>query len=235
MKALADHLHNIGLKFGVYSARCRYTCQLFAASFGHEVIDAQQWAEWGVDYLKMDECYGAVKPPSWTGWDDKGVKPTRTDGSCHDLDPDPIHRLGVMRDALNASGRHIFFSNEYPAAHENYPSGVYNLTWMAETHGAAMGAHANMWRISQDIEASWHSILNNIDFDEIWAEFAQPGSINDPGESDMRFDSSAGRRRENRGEQNGKVGGLHSLLVGEQNGKVGWVVSTVSTSRRTEW
>ena len=52
----------------------------------------------------MDECYGAVVPAAWTGWDDKGVKPTRSDGACHDLDPDPLHRLGVMRDALNASG-----------------------------------------------------------------------------------------------------------------------------------
>ena len=25
-----------------------------------------------------------------------------------------------------------------------------------------------------------HSILNNIDFDTMWAEFAAPGSINDP-------------------------------------------------------
>ena len=45
LKALADYIHNKDLKFGVYSARCRYTCQLFAASFGHEAIDAQQWAE----------------------------------------------------------------------------------------------------------------------------------------------------------------------------------------------
>jgi hypothetical protein len=133
----------------------------------------------------MDECYGAVQPPTWTGWDDAGVKPTRADGSCHDLDPDPLHRLGVMRDALNASGRPIFFSNEYPAAHENYPpygqKGVYNFTWMVEHHGKDMGEHANMWRISQDIGASWHSILNNVDFDEMWAEFAAPGAINDPG------------------------------------------------------
>jgi hypothetical protein len=53
---------------------------------------------------RRDECYGAVVPSSWNGWDDKGAKPTRADGSCHDLDPDPLHRLGVMRDALNASG-----------------------------------------------------------------------------------------------------------------------------------
>eukprot|EP00729_Bicosta_minor_P023784 gene23784-479_t len=103
MKALADYIHGKGLKFG-----------LFAASFGHEVVDAKQW---------MDECYGAVEPPTWTGWNDTGIKPTRADGSCHDLDPDPIHRLGVMRDALNASGRSIFFSNEFAAATENYPHG----------------------------------------------------------------------------------------------------------------
>ena len=54
MKALADHLHSLGLKLGVYSARCRYTCQLFAASFGHERIDAQQWAEWG--YVQIVYC-----------------------------------------------------------------------------------------------------------------------------------------------------------------------------------
>ena len=43
MKALADHLHNLDppMKFGVYTARCKYTCQLFAASFSHEAVDAQ--------------------------------------------------------------------------------------------------------------------------------------------------------------------------------------------------
>ena len=51
MKALADYLHGKNLKFGLYTARCRFTCQLFAASFSHEAIDAQQWAEWGVDYV----------------------------------------------------------------------------------------------------------------------------------------------------------------------------------------
>ena len=44
MKNLADYIHGRGLKFGVYTARCRFTCQLFAASFGHEAVDARQWA-----------------------------------------------------------------------------------------------------------------------------------------------------------------------------------------------
>ena len=53
MKSLADYIHGRGLKFGVYTARCRFTCQLFAASFGHEAVDAKQWAEWGIDYVKV--------------------------------------------------------------------------------------------------------------------------------------------------------------------------------------
>ena len=88
--------------------------------------------------------------------------------------------LGVMRDALNASGRPIFFSNEYPAAVENYPNNQRNATWMVKTHAKELPALANMWRISHDIGPSWKSIINNLDGDEPWAEFAAPGSINDP-------------------------------------------------------
>jgi len=51
----ASYVHNLSLKFGLYTARCVYTCQKFAGSFGHEKEDAAQWASWGVDYLKMDE------------------------------------------------------------------------------------------------------------------------------------------------------------------------------------
>ena len=49
----------------------------------------------------------------------------------------PLINLFAL-DFASCTGRAIFFSNEYPAAHENYPHGVYNTTWMADTHGAAM-------------------------------------------------------------------------------------------------
>ena len=32
MPALAAHVHGMGLKFGLYSARCKFTCQKFAGS-----------------------------------------------------------------------------------------------------------------------------------------------------------------------------------------------------------
>ena len=56
MKALADYVHNKGLKFGIYSSPGPKTCAGFTGSYQHEEQDAQTYAEWGVDYLKYDWC-----------------------------------------------------------------------------------------------------------------------------------------------------------------------------------
>jgi alpha-galactosidase len=60
------------------------TCQRRPGSLGYEVKDANTYADWGVDYLKLDSCYT------------NGI-PTLVEYS-------------IMRDALNASGRSIFYS-----------------------------------------------------------------------------------------------------------------------------
>lgn len=57
MKALGDYLHSKGLKFGIYSCIGTFTCQKYPGSFDYEFLDAQTFAEWGVDYLKYDHCY----------------------------------------------------------------------------------------------------------------------------------------------------------------------------------
>ncbi|MBO4364026.1 MAG: glycoside hydrolase family 27 protein [Clostridia bacterium] len=64
IKALADYVHSKGLKFGIYSCCGNYTCAGYPASFEYEFIDAETFAEWGVDYLKYDYCY---KPASENG------------------------------------------------------------------------------------------------------------------------------------------------------------------------
>jgi hypothetical protein len=56
IKALADYVHSKGLKFGLYSDAGSKTCQGRPGSNGYEREDAQQYAEWGVDYLKYDWC-----------------------------------------------------------------------------------------------------------------------------------------------------------------------------------
>jgi alpha-galactosidase len=55
-KAVADYIHSLGLKSGLYTAKGPLTCKKFAASCDHEVMDAMQWADWGIDYVKDDSC-----------------------------------------------------------------------------------------------------------------------------------------------------------------------------------
>ncbi|HEY6738115.1 MAG TPA: NPCBM/NEW2 domain-containing protein [Actinopolymorphaceae bacterium] len=56
IKALADYVHDRGLKLGIYSSAGTATCQGLPASLGYEEIDARTFAEWEVDYLKYDNC-----------------------------------------------------------------------------------------------------------------------------------------------------------------------------------
>src|ERR1044071_2864828 len=54
MKALADYVHGKGLRFGLYPDVGPMTCQNRPGSLGHEEADARTYAEWGVDYVKVD-------------------------------------------------------------------------------------------------------------------------------------------------------------------------------------
>jgi alpha-galactosidase len=56
MKALADYVHAKGLKIGIYSSPGPKTCAGYEGSYGHEELDAEQYADWGFDYLKYDWC-----------------------------------------------------------------------------------------------------------------------------------------------------------------------------------
>ena len=53
---LADKVHSLGLKLGIYSDAGTSTCAGYAGSLGYEAIDAATFADWGVDYLKYDNC-----------------------------------------------------------------------------------------------------------------------------------------------------------------------------------
>jgi len=57
IKYLADYVHSRGLKFGIYTCCGTKTCGGRPGSFGYEIIDAKTYAEWGVDFIKVDWCY----------------------------------------------------------------------------------------------------------------------------------------------------------------------------------
>ena len=62
--ALADYVHSLGLKLGIYEDIGTATCQGLAGSYGHEKMDAKDFAKWGVDYIKYDDCNLPASIPS---------------------------------------------------------------------------------------------------------------------------------------------------------------------------
>lgn len=59
MRALANYLHQRGLKLGIYTSPGPETCAGYMGSHGYEAQDAHTFADWGVDLLKFDWCSAA--------------------------------------------------------------------------------------------------------------------------------------------------------------------------------
>jgi alpha-galactosidase len=85
---VARYVHARGLKLGIYEDAGTLTCAGFPGSLGHEELDARTFAEWGVDYLKYDNCHHG------------------TSTSTRQY----IARYTAMRQALDGTGRPILFA-----------------------------------------------------------------------------------------------------------------------------
>lgn len=49
ISGVAEKVHELGLKIGIYSSAGTETCAGYPASIGYEDIDAATWAAWGID------------------------------------------------------------------------------------------------------------------------------------------------------------------------------------------
>ncbi len=62
IKNLAEYVNSKGLKLGIYSSNGTLTCEDYPASLRNERIDAETFAEWGVEYFKYDFCHNVPIP-----------------------------------------------------------------------------------------------------------------------------------------------------------------------------
>ena len=164
MKGLADYVHGLGLKIGLYSSPGPWTCGGCVGSYGHEKQDAETYAKWGFDYLKYDWCsYGDVTD---------GCSPTNPKiqlwnhgrgnrGTAVALPPNEL-----MGQALRQQPRDIVFS-----------LCQYGMSAVWQWGDAA---RANCWRTTCDITDTWSS-MSGIGFNQDQAApYARPGNWNDP-------------------------------------------------------
>jgi alpha-galactosidase len=120
MKSLADFIHSKGLLFGLYSSAGTHTCAGRAGGMDFEDKDAESYASWGVDYLKYDNCFNEKRPA--------------------------IERYSAMRDALNKTGRPIFYSI---------------CNWGQEDTASWGPSMGNSWRTTMDIKDFFLSMFHN--------------------------------------------------------------------------
>lgn len=165
MKGLADYVHGLGLKIGLYSSPGPTTCGGCVGSYQHEDQDAETYGEWGFDYLKYDWCSyeriaRASLPPSTNA-----APEGRRERPNYDL-PTRQKPYVVMRAALDKVPRDILFSFcQYGAGNV--------WEWGAQVGG-------NSWRTTGDIRDTWQS-LSRIGFSQAGHEkYAGPGHFNDP-------------------------------------------------------
>ena len=154
MKALADYVHSKGLKLGIYSSPGPKTCAGYEGSYGHEDQDARTYAEWGIDYLKYDQCsFGKIIQ--------------REAG-------DDLHKAAAMQKAAYERMHQAILKTGRPMVFSFCQYGLYVVwQWGPETG-------ANLWRTTGDISDHWDR-MSLIGFDQDGLEkFAGPGHWNDP-------------------------------------------------------
>ncbi|MGY8718191.1 MAG: glycoside hydrolase family 27 protein, partial [Verrucomicrobiia bacterium] len=57
IKPLADYAHAHGMKLGLHTVPGTHDCGGDAVGgYGHEEVHVAQFAEWGIDFVKLDRC-----------------------------------------------------------------------------------------------------------------------------------------------------------------------------------
>ncbi|KAL2822396.1 glycoside hydrolase superfamily [Aspergillus granulosus] len=168
---VADDVHALGLKLGIYSSAGTETCAEYPASLGYEEVDAASFASWGVDYLKHDNCgvHG--------NWSDRYSACTdrwtnTVNGTCIGLsNPAPEEydwgtsltavRYRRMSDALAKQDRPIQFAL---------------CPWgFAEVQAWANGIGFS-FRMSKDIRPDWNRVLEILNRNSFLMNYNEPGN-----------------------------------------------------------
>jgi hypothetical protein len=161
MAWVGQQVHAMGLKFGIYEDSGTKTCGGFPGSWDYFQKDADTFAKWKVDYIKLDGC----NVPDLPG---------KTSEETY------RYAYKAFSDAILHSRRKMVFSESAPAYFENTPDDWYRvLGWVAD--------YGNLWREGADIalgqysgDRKWRSLNYNYSYNVGLWKYAGPGHWNDP-------------------------------------------------------
>ena len=150
LKGVAEHIHALGLKAGIYSDAGTNTCGSIwdndqhgvgSGLYGHEHQDAKLYfKDWKFDFIKIDYC-----------------------GAGQELNLDEQQRYTEIREAIDAMGcNHVSI---------NICRWAFPGVWARDL--------ARSWRISSDIGPNWNSIKYIIEKNLYLSAYAGEGHYND--------------------------------------------------------
>ncbi|MFJ2189725.1 NEW3 domain-containing protein [Kitasatospora sp. NPDC087861] len=160
MDYVGAQIHALGLKFGIYEDAGTATCGGYPGSLNHWQQDADLFAAWGVDYVKLDGC----NVPDIAG--------QTSEQTYHDA-------YAAMSRAMLNTGRPMVYSVSAPAYFEGGADWRTVIGWSAQV--------GNLWREGADTAlgqesgaAKWNAITYNYGYNVGLADLQSPGRWNDP-------------------------------------------------------
>ncbi len=155
LKPVADYIHSLGLKAGIYSDAGRNTCGNYydhdtlsvgVGFYGHDVDDARFFfCDMGFDFIKIDFCGGDLKQ------------------NTERLQLGEETRYTDIRNAINSVGGSNVRMN---VCRWNYPG-----TWV--------GRVADSWRTTSDIQDNWKSVARILKENLYLSAYSSDGHYND--------------------------------------------------------
>lgn len=155
LKCVADYIHGLGLKAGIYSDAGTNTCGNYwgkdsiadnVGLYGHDQQDCDMFfKEMGFDFIKVDFCGGTTWQNNYSYGLDEKERYTQIN--------EAMQKTGVKGLRLNV-------------CRWDYPG-----TWVSDV--------ATSWRMSVDINCSWRSVRGIIDQSLFLSAYASPGHYND--------------------------------------------------------
>lgn len=157
---LADYMKSKGLRLGIYEDSGNLTCGGYPGSYKYEKQDAELFASWGIDYLKLDGC---------NVWAEEG----------RSLRKEYRVRYSEWHDILSALPEPMIFSNSAPAYFmDNASDWAVVMDW-APDYGELARHSADV--INYDTtDGAWDSVMSNYDYHTLLVRYQQPGYYNDP-------------------------------------------------------
>jgi alpha-galactosidase len=174
---LANHVKSLGFSLGIYGDSGIKTCGGSVGSLNHEELDAELYASWGIDFLKLDGC-------------NMTPKPDQTDEAFYKEIYGRWHRViaNLSKPMIFSESAPAYFSGgqDFPIKPGNLSNWYRVMEW-APLYGElarhsddifvyAKEPYGGQWRPEQ----YWNSIMANYATNVQLARYQQPGFYNDP-------------------------------------------------------